>query len=114
MNRNDIRVGMIVDVSAPGYTDRPWKVVKINPRSIGLQDESGRSLRADAFYLTPSDATFTAGARERFVIGQVVKFHGGDFVVIKTGTGDTYNLAKLGGDAGRYYRSIPATAMAAV
>lgn len=109
MNRYEIYPGQIVECDAPEYRGRAWKVVKINPKNIKLIDSSGRLLSASPNYLSPTTLTFIENDEPLLVLGQVVKYRGEDYVVIKHGSGlDTYNIAKLGGDNDRYYRSVPA------
>ena len=107
MNRSDIYPGMIVEVNAGAYRGRAWKVTKINPKNIKLVDSTGVGLNASPNYLSPTELTFTEDDEPRLVLGQVVKYKGEDYVIIKSGF-DTYNIAKLGGDNDRYYRSVPA------
>lgn len=105
-----LRVGdRVTVVTDPGKFPGVWTVVKVNPRTVSL-DQSGRRLRADVGCVAKVDGATLATATtvpipEYLAEGTVVTVRGreGYWVVIKS-AGDKTNVAKLGGDGGRYLR----------
>ena len=92
-----------------------WLIKNFGPKNATLEPEGGgRGLRAPYYLLSPaptdgSGITVTAvPLQEYFAAGELVRINDGRFagiyVVIKD-SGDRVNVAKLGGDGGRYVRA---------
>ena len=95
-----------------------YSVTRVNPRTLTVVDENGGTLRGDAFaFRHCTDKPFTPRPVDaQLVIGAVVtcpRLPGGLYVVIKT-DGDKANVAALGGNGNRYYRSVHLTALTVV
>lgn len=119
------RIGATVEF-VPEYLDakqareiggQPFRVTKVNPRSIDVESESGIKVRADAYMLRPSDKTFTApsapierGTIVRFAATATLRLTGdtrdGFWVVCDVKT-DGARIARLGGDRNRAYSKVP-------
>jgi hypothetical protein len=107
LTRTDLYPGATVTVDDPKYPG-VWTVEKINPRTIGLRRGPQR-LRASAAFLSKAEPGATVEAvpiPELFDVGALVTFAGkpGLWVVIKQ-SADRVNVAQLGGDNGRYWRT---------
>ena len=111
--RSDVKIGDKVGVDDPKYPG-VWTVTNLGPKNATLTpDNGGRGLRAPYFLLT--DAPSTDGVTVTavplvtlFSEGEIVRIDEGRFagvyVVIKDAGADRVNVAKLGGDGGRYVR----------
>jgi hypothetical protein len=109
--RSARKVGDKVTVDDPKFPG-VWTVKSLGPKNASLTpDHGGRGLRAPYYML--SDAvegavTVTAVPLPAyFAEGEIVRLSGkfaGVYVVIKDGGADRVNVAKLGGDGGRYVR----------
>jgi hypothetical protein len=91
-----------------------WTVTGLGPKNATLTpDHGGRGLRAPYYMLSDAvegDVTVTAVPLPAyFAEGEIVRLNGGKFagiyVVIKDSGADRVNVAKLGGDGGRYVRA---------
>lgn len=107
-----VKVGDKVTVDDPKFPG-VWTVKNLGPKNASLTpDHGGRGLRAPYYML--SDAvegavTVTAVSLPAyFAEGEIVRVPNskwtGLYVVIKDNGGDRVNLAKLGGEGGRYLR----------
>jgi hypothetical protein len=92
-----------------------WTVAKLNPKNIKLV-QGTRRLNCSPLYMTKVDGDVAEAARATVTTvpiydlldpGQVVRLkgHEGLWVVLKHDGGDRCNLARLGGDHGRYMRA---------
>lgn len=92
------------DAKNVGKVFRVNKVLQVN---LSCVDQHGRAWKVPMSSAKLTDKTFEL-PEAIVTIGSVVTVTKleGTFVVIKLGEG-TVNLTKLGGDAGRYYRSVP-------
>ena len=112
-----LKVGDKVSVNDRKYPGT-WTIKNLGPVNATLTpDHGGRGLRAPYYLLAdPVDASeapaFTPVSF--FSEGEIVRIPAGKFtglyVVIKDGGTDKVNLARLGGDGGRYVRiarSVP-------
>jgi hypothetical protein len=107
-----LKVGDLVTVSESKYPNT-WTVVKVNKVNVRLS-QNGRYLNASPFFLTKVEGEIPAaviGVRyqpvpEPLAIGAVVRCEDkpGLWVVVRDGV-DRVNVAKLGGDGGRYLRA---------
>lgn len=110
------KVGDKVSIDDPKYPG-VWTIKNLGPKNATLEpDHGGRGLRAPYFLLVdPVEATTTVGGvtvtsvplPTYFAEGEIVRIDGkyaGVYVVIKDDGRDKVNLAKLGGDGGRYVR----------
>lgn len=97
------------------------RVEKVNPRWIVVQHEDGQRWNTSPASLEPAPAgsTFNLDEAEGLTLGSVVRFVGREipdpdvFVVVGMSAG-TFKVAKLGGDHGRYYRTVPASELAVI
>lgn len=84
------------------------RIEKVNPRTIVVVDEVGNRIRTESWMLQPTKRTFTPAEGPQITLGTLVRLRGKTdlftVVAIKAGT---YNLALVGGNDGRYYRSVP-------
>jgi hypothetical protein len=88
-----------------------WVLRKINPTKAMLEPENGgRMLRVP--YSLLLDPAEEAPALRMFHVGEFVRLtearFAGLYVVIKDDGGDKVNVAKAGGEGGRYVRSLRA------
>jgi len=111
------KIGDKVSIDDPKYPG-VWTVKNLGPKNATLTpDHGGRGLRAPYFLLTdPVEATTTTDGGVTvtavplptyFAEGEIVRIEGkfaGVYVVIKDDGRDKVNVAKLGGDGGRYVR----------
>lgn len=119
MNRSDCRVGMDVSFRHKGFT---WygKIIKVNPKNIKVMTHAPSVTRYNVapVFLTDETGSSTAPTVKSVPAASLVIYYKGNvvkcpmlgtelFVVIGNRAG-TYNLAKLGGDGGKYYTSIEA------
>lgn len=112
--RADYKVGDRVGVSGGDKYRGAWIIKNLGPKNATLEPENGgRGLRCPYYLLTEapaaSDVTVTAVPLPTyFYEGEFVRINHGKFaglyVVIKDSGGDRVNVAKLGGDGGRYVR----------
>lgn len=123
MHKNDLYVGQIVKMSAPGRVGKSLvRVEKINPKNIKVIKENGEKWNVHPLYLFPvtdeerDSFTLTEAPGASLVMGAVVKFKGVmeskskyPLLVVVGQHGEGYRLAPLGGDGGRYYRGISAS-----
>jgi hypothetical protein len=103
-------VGDKVSIDDPKFPG-VWTIKNLGPVNATLvPDHGGRGLRAPHYLLTdPVDAATVVAVPlpTYFAEGEVVRIEGkyaGLYVVIKDNGSDKVNLAKLGGDGGRYVR----------
>lgn len=106
------KVGDKVSVDDPKYPG-VWTIKNLGPKNATLiPDHGGRGLRAPYYLLTdpvePGAGVTAVPLPEYFAEGEIVRIADGKFagvyVVIKDGGADRVNVAKLGGDGGRYVR----------
>jgi hypothetical protein len=92
-----------------------WVVKKVNPVNVVLEPEGGgRPLRCHPSLLTdppkPGAVVTAVPVAEYYNPGELIRItsgrYAGLYVVIADKGGDKVNLAKLGGDGGRYLRAI--------
>lgn len=119
MNRYDLRTGQIVILDSTQTGRIPVQVVKINPKRIKVQTETGKIWNAPPSMLheAPVGTSFEkhvpegAASAGDLCTGMAVQFlNGGEpglFVVIGR-HGDGFRVTRLGGDNGRYYTGIRA------
>jgi hypothetical protein len=120
------KVGDVVAVDSPKWPGT-WKVTKLLPVNVSLENtETGARLRCHPQYLIASadqrvlvESTVIERPRPRLVAGSVVEIAGGRipdglYVVLAETALDRYRVAKLGGDAGRYWRSVDGSRMTVV
>lgn len=97
-------------------------IEKVNPRTILVLLDTGVRVKFDPFFLRPlaeGEAPPPAVIPEDFVVGEVVMLSrpdprmAGHFVVIGHLGADRSKIAKLGGDAGRYWK-VPTRTLARV
>lgn len=99
-------VGDRVSVDSSKYPG-VWVITKLDPANAVLQAENGtRTLRAPYSLLLQPGASsavvyYDAGMLVRIPDGK----HAGLWVVLKDDGGDRVNLARLGGDGGKYLRA---------
>lgn len=125
-----IFAGDTVEIRHPQPQDvgRVYRVLKVNPKNLRVEDEEGRRFtgphhiwrKTDRPFTKPATAAEEVSIPELFDIGEVVRVpHGVNsgkwaytkdqlFVVIKQGP-DRVNIVKLGGDGGRYWRMDPSS-----
>lgn len=110
--RSDYKVGDRVGVDDPKFRGA-WTIKNLGPKNATLEPENGgRGLRCPYYMLTEapaaSDVTVEAVPLPTyFYEGEFVRLTGkfaGLYVVIKDSGADRVNVAKLGGDGGRYVR----------
>ena len=110
-----VEVGMIVEFE-PFYLDRPsdrpllnkpFRVTKVNPKSIAVEDENGRVVKTASYMLKATDRPFTKSDVELPTLGSLVRLRGKDglFAVVAVKL-DKFNVAKVGGDDGKYFRGV--------
>lgn len=103
------KVGDKVSVDDPKFPG-VWTIKNLGPKNATLTpDHGGRGLRAPYYLLTdPVEAGTTVPLPAYFAEGEIVRITEGRFaglyVVIKDNGADRVNVAKLGGDNGRYVR----------
>ena len=109
---NTRKVGDKVGIDDPKFPGT-WTIKGLGPKNATLTpDHGGRGLRAPYYLLTdPADAGATVTAvplPTYFAEGEIVRITEGRFaglyVVIKDNGADKVNVAKLGGNGGRYVR----------
>ena len=109
---NTRKIGDKVSVDDPKFPG-VWTIKNLGPKNATLTpDHGGRGLRAPYYLLTdPVEAGTTVTAAPLpayFAEGEIVRIAEGRFaglyVVIKDNGADKVNVAKLGGDGGRYVR----------
>ena len=110
LTTNTRKVGDKVSIDDPKYPG-VWTIKNLGPKNATLEpDHGGRGLRAPYYLLTDpvEPGTVTAVPLPTyFAEGEIVRIEGkyaGVYVVIKDDGRDKVNLAKLGGDGGRYVR----------
>lgn len=112
LNMDDLKIADRVALADETNAQRfpgVWTVVGKNKSTVKLAQGS-RQLSASPFLLRRATANEAeAPDPVTFTLGEVVTLarKDGFFVVIKA-NGTKYNLAALGGDGDRYYRSVPA------
>lgn len=107
------KVGDKVSVDHPKYPG-VWTIIRRGPvNSVLRQEGNPRSLRCPHTMLTdpgaaptPTVTTFPATLYHPGELIRVTGKYAGLYVVIKDGGTDKVNLAKLGGDGGRYLRTV--------
>lgn len=102
-------VGEKVSVNLDRYPG-VWVVVNNGPKNATLEPvNGGRKLRCPYSLLTDPVEGAKVPMPELFAEGELVRINDGKFaglwVVIKDDGGNKVNLAKLGGDNGRYLRT---------
>lgn len=104
-----IYAGDFVELKYPSAKEvgKVFRVNKVMQVNLSCVDEHGRSWKVPMTAVKTTDKKFEL-PEVVVTIGSVVTIKGmtGHFVVIKLGEG-VVNVTKLGGDAGRYYRSVP-------
>lgn len=88
---------------------RPHRIVKVNPRTIKVENEMGQTITTDPFMVQPSNKPFNKSDAERPVLGSIVRVDRlpeGLYVVVDAKIAGC-RVAKLGGNENRYYRNIP-------
>lgn len=117
MNRYDIYPGQILMLDSPQTGRVAVEVVKVNPKRVKVQTETGKIWNAPVPFLSPKDAGvfFTkhepegAARAADLCTGMAVRFlSGGEkglFVLIGK-HGDGFRVTRLGGDNGRYYSGV--------
>lgn len=109
---NTRKIGDKVSIDDPKFPG-VWTIKNLGPKNATLTpDHGGRGLRAPYYLLTdPVEAGTTVTAfplPAYFAEGEIVRITEGRFaglyVVIKDNGADRVNVAKLGGDNGRYVR----------
>ena len=131
MLRDEIYAGQILwlNHNKNGYvTDQELvRVLRVNPKNIKCESENGTTWTAHPSFLSLADsddvARFSVAAPgEQLTLGAVVRFKAGsvysrhsakyrDLVVIAHKSNGMWSLAPLGGDRGKYFKSIPAGAL---
>lgn len=86
-----------------------WRVIKVNPKTVRLENAYGNQLAAEPYFLTPTTEPFEA--KVPITLGTVVTVgngthHPGKYVVVAV-KGETANVAVLGGNNGRYLTAVP-------
>lgn len=106
------KVGERVRVDHPKYPG-VWTITKTGPVNAVLEPENGgRNLRAPYSLLTDPDAVTVTQVPiiTIFDVGELVRIPEGKFaglyVVIRDTGADKVNVAKIGGDGGRYVRAL--------
>jgi hypothetical protein len=106
------KIGDKVSVDHPGYPGI-WTIVSRGPKNSLLVPESGgRRLRVPHTMLLEPGAplTGTDAPHVHYHVGEVVQIldgrYAGTYVVIRDTGGDKVNVAKIGGDDGRYIRAL--------
>ncbi len=105
------KVGDVVGVSDPKFPGR-WTVVKVNPTTYKLE-QPGRRLTAHHAFVTDAPAeSETVDIPEPFSPGEIVRARrsqrmGDHLYVVLQDRLDKVKVARLGGDAGRYW-TVPA------
>ena len=118
--RTDLRVGMPVSFRHKGIK---WygKITKINPKNVKVTTHSPHVTRYNVHPsflndetgspIAPTPATVSPASLVVYFKGNVVKVPSIDasclFVILGHRDG-TYNVAKLGGEGGKYYNGIEA------
>ena len=113
--RADFKIGQKVTVNDSKFPG-VWTIKNLGPKNATLDPAGGgRGLRASYLLLSEAPAggdevTVTAVPLPTlFAEGEIVRINEGRFagiyVVIKDNGGDRINVAKLGGDGGRYIRT---------
>ena len=106
---SEFAVGDKVRVALDRYPG-VWTVQKLNPTTtVVVPEGGGRGLKVPHSLLRDPDAE--APPTRYFHPGEVVRLSGrfaGMYAVIRDDGGDKVNVALLGGDGGRYVRSLRA------
>ncbi len=126
MNREDCYIGQTLKISSSAgatYGNKVVKVIKVNPRNIKVELESGGILNCSPYFLDETSDTFTpvaspSGAK-RMVIGSVVRFkdtakNKHPLYVILAEYSGAWRIAPLGGDGGRYIRGVRSSSLEVV
>lgn len=103
------------------------RVLRVNPKNIKCESENGTTWTAHPSFLSLADsddvARFSVAAPgEQLTLGAVVRFKAEsaysryraqyrDLVVIAHKSNGMWSLAPLGGDKGKFFKSIPAEAL---
>lgn len=131
MLRDEIYVGQILWINHKknGYvTGRELaRVLRVNPKNIKCESENGTTWTVHPSFLTLADsddvARFSvATPGEQLTLGAVVRFKGSsaysrhyaqyrDLVVIAHKSSGMWSLAPLGGDGGKFFKSVPGEAL---
>lgn len=106
-------VGTRVTIDDPNYPGI-WTITKVNPKNYLLRpDAGGRGLNAPHIICTEAPDGVPVlrpfeSPREYFEAGQVVTYDGQPgFYVVLVDKDRRVNVARLGGDGGRYWRAAP-------
>lgn len=101
--------GDFVELKFPRQNEvgKVFKITKTMQVNVSCVDETGRAWKIPMTAVQKTEKSFEL-PDVVVTIGSVVTIKNlpGTFVVIKLGEG-TVNVTKLGGDKGRYYRSVP-------
>lgn len=106
---NTRKIGDKVSIDDPKFPG-VWTIKNLGPKNATLTpDHGGRGLRAPYYLLTdPVEVGTAVPLPAYFAEGEIVRITEGRFtglyVVIKDNGADRVNVAKLGGDNGRYVR----------
>jgi len=114
-----LRQGMLVT-----FQGETVRVEKVKQKRLIVMKEDGRrwDVWPQNLKPAPEGATFDlkVEAATGLTLGSAVRFvasnrnavtNPGVFVITGVRAGDEYQMARFGGDGGRYFRSVPATAL---
>ena len=118
MLKNEAYVGQIVRLRVGGRLSLA-KITKINPKNIKVTTADGTRWNCSPSYLNPAlpgeverfeAEAAAAAAAAPLMLGSLVRFKGGsgDNYVVIGRHGDSWRIALLGGDDGRYLRGVSA------
>lgn len=111
-------IGSVVQIDptyVPEAAGKVYEVVKKNRTTVEVRSETGKHIRVDRTLLAPATRAFAEVLEvSSLTLGSVVTFKVNfrdvttdmRFVVLAVNRDDTYRLARLGGDAGRYFKSV--------
>lgn len=117
-------VGMVVEFeqfymnrpSDKPFLNRPFRITKVNPKSVMVEDENGQVVKTAAFMLKATDRPFTKSEVELPTLGTLVRLRGRDttlYTVIDVKLGK-FKVAKVGGDSGRFRYNVTPQQMVVV
>jgi len=95
---------------------KPHRIVKVNPRTIEVENEVGQKIKTDPFMVVATDKPFVKREGERPMLGSIVKVSGlpDALYVVLDAKVQGCRVAVLGGNGNRYYRNIPIERMTVV
>lgn len=128
MNRDDIYVGQVLWMKHNKAAYRELvRVLRVNPKNIKAEAENGTtwtvhpsflsladSADVDRFCVAAPGAQLTLGAVVQFTEGSVYRKHHSQYtnlVVIGHKGSGFWSVAPLGGDQGKHFSKVPATAL---